>query len=257
MRYFETSLMPQAIFLGENINYALDRYQLAGRLSAKKVILDAGCGTGFGADILIKGGAKKVYAIDNNQEVISYGRTHYQNQRLIFQKEDLCQLQFPDNYFDLICAFEVIEHVQNYQKVVGEFYRTLKPGGRLLISTPNKAVYSPFSSKPFYPFHYHEFNLAEFKRMLSNFKIKKILGQHSRNDIKLNSFSRRLYSCLPRLIKKIILKFYLKLSFFSIRPGGQKGLKSSVKMGNGLIKARIFVVICQKPERTNEEKIYL
>ena len=256
MRYFATSLMPQAVFLGENIDYALARYQLAAGQARSKVVLDAGCGTGFGAEILTKTGAKKVFAVDSNQDAICFAQTHYRDKGLIFQKQDLAQLKFPANYFDLICCFEVLEHLKDYRRILKELWRVSKPKGILMISTPNKARYSSFSAKPFYPFHEHEFYLAEFKKILKDFQIRQILGQHGQNNIKLESFPRRLYSFLPSSIKKLILRIYLKLRFFLLRPPEQKAAKTfPIKFDDNLTKARLFVAICQKRERTDEKKI--
>jgi SAM-dependent methyltransferase len=46
-------------------------------------------------------------------------------------------LPFPDGHFDYLISMEGIEHVQDRHKVLAEFRRVLKPGGTLLISTPN------------------------------------------------------------------------------------------------------------------------
>ena len=45
-------------------------------------------------------------------------------------------MTFPDEQFDLILSFEVMEHVPNYCKAFGECARTLKPGGKMLFSAP-------------------------------------------------------------------------------------------------------------------------
>ena len=50
--------------------------------------------------------------------------------------QDLTKLTFPDEQFDLILRFEVMEHVPNYCKAFGECARTLKPGGKMLFSAP-------------------------------------------------------------------------------------------------------------------------
>jgi SAM-dependent methyltransferase len=48
-------------------------------------------------------------------------------------------IPFEDNYFDYIFSSNVIEHIPNkyYKLYLREFWRTLKPGGRLIIGTPN------------------------------------------------------------------------------------------------------------------------
>ena len=51
-------------------------------------------------------------------------------------------LPFADASFDLVAAFEVIEHLEHWQRTSDEARRVLKPAGVLLVSTPNKAYYA-------------------------------------------------------------------------------------------------------------------
>src|SRR5690606_6783902 len=46
------------------------------------------------------------------------------------------ELPFADNSFDLVCAFDIIEHVENDQKAVEEMLRVLKPGGSICVTVP-------------------------------------------------------------------------------------------------------------------------
>jgi SAM-dependent methyltransferase len=50
--------------------------------------------------------------------------------------EDLTQLSFPDDEFDCIVCMEILEHIPDYQAALREMARTLKPGGRALLSFP-------------------------------------------------------------------------------------------------------------------------
>lgn len=50
--------------------------------------------------------------------------------------EDLCNLSFPDNYFDIVIAQDVFEHVYDYKKAFYECYRVLKNGGMLIFTIP-------------------------------------------------------------------------------------------------------------------------
>lgn len=55
-----------------------------------------------------------------------------------FRKADLNQiLPYPNTYFDCVACFEGLEHIENYHFVLREFYRVLKPGGLMMITTPN------------------------------------------------------------------------------------------------------------------------
>lgn len=50
--------------------------------------------------------------------------------------EDLTQLSFPDRSFDLALSFDVLEHVPDFRRALGELHRILSPGGSLLLSVP-------------------------------------------------------------------------------------------------------------------------
>jgi SAM-dependent methyltransferase len=52
------------------------------------------------------------------------------------QHQDLTQLTYPDNSFDLCLSFEDLEHIPDYRAVIKELYRVTKPGGHVLLSTP-------------------------------------------------------------------------------------------------------------------------
>ncbi len=58
-----------------------------------------------------------------------------------FQFEDINNIQFEDDYFDLIICCEVLEHIDNYQKGLNEIYRVLKPEGLFLASVPREPIW--------------------------------------------------------------------------------------------------------------------
>ncbi|MBI2564756.1 class I SAM-dependent methyltransferase [Candidatus Woesearchaeota archaeon] len=102
-------------------------------------LLDCGCSTGK----YVASFAKKVesaYGIDPNEEFIKKARTKYNN--ICFKVAYLENLPFKSDFFNTITALEVIEHVQDDKKAVDEIYRVLKKGGTLILTTPNKGLFS-------------------------------------------------------------------------------------------------------------------
>ncbi|MBM2820501.1 MAG: hypothetical protein HW405_261 [Candidatus Berkelbacteria bacterium] len=254
--YLESSLIPTKTKFLHEAQASSARYKLATQYAQDKVILDIGCGAGYGSYKLIRAGAKKVYGVDIIANSIEYCQTHHFNPGLFFKQGDITRLDFDDNFFDQICAFEVIEHIKNYEKAVSELRRVLKPGGLLIISTPNKAIYSPDTKKPFHPFHYHEWFLNDFKKILTGFKIQKILGQYFKGSERLlypkwspKRFVRILYANLPSIVKKLIYHGYLKIYFYLYKKGlyHPKEIKpSDIYFSEDLSKTGAFVAICQK-----------
>lgn len=93
-------------------------------------ILDLGCGTGEYTHYY--GFHNKTVGIDL-QNVVQKCFNNFK-----FLKDDATNLSFPDNTFDLIVSFDVIEHVKQDKKMLKEIYRVLKINGQLLLGTPNK-----------------------------------------------------------------------------------------------------------------------
>lgn len=105
------------------------------------VILDVGCAAGVFA-YRIAPRVSKVVAIDTLETSIEIARDFFSLPNIDFIVGDLFQMKFPSNSFDCVLFLETIEHVQNPVSFLKEFHRILKPGGSLIISTPNALSYS-------------------------------------------------------------------------------------------------------------------
>jgi len=136
-------------------NEHLARYRFAGRFPQGRT-LDLGCGAGYGTcDI----------GIDVSHEALQDARTGFPQARFVQASAET--LPFADETFDLITAFEVIEHLDRWVDLLSEANRVLKPAGILLVSTPNKSYYAEMRAKTGpNPFHRHEFDFAEFEAAL-------------------------------------------------------------------------------------------
>lgn len=98
-------------------------------------VLDVGCGTGGFLYELQRTGKYQVIGIDINEYALSLA----QQQGIRVQYGELVDLCFPAASFDVVTAWEVIEHVRDPEATLGEIHRVLKPTGTLLLSTPNGA----------------------------------------------------------------------------------------------------------------------
>ena len=142
------------------------RYLFASRLSWGKRVLDLGCGTGYGSADLA-GTAAAVVGVDSAEEAITQATEHYTAPNLAFLRADASRLPFPSGCFDLIVGFEIIEHLESWERLLEEAARVLSPEGQFLVSTPNKSFYAESRrlTGP-NPFHEHEFEFGEFRREL-------------------------------------------------------------------------------------------
>ncbi len=103
------------------------------KLPKTSKILDAGCGDGFVSKSYLDN--YEVYGIDIEKEAVDYCTKAYPKGN--YSLGDVYNLEFEDNFFDVIIFSQVIEHLYEPEKVLKELYRILKFGGIVLITTPN------------------------------------------------------------------------------------------------------------------------
>ncbi len=147
-------------------NEHVARYFFAARMAPGRRVLDAGCGSGYGADVLART-ARVVLGIDISDDAIDYAQTHYHAAHVRFERASCLEIPAPDGSFDLVVAFEIIEHLSDWRGFLREVRRVLAPEGQFLVSTPNQLYYAEARAQlgP-NPFHVHEFEYGEFQREL-------------------------------------------------------------------------------------------
>lgn len=111
-----------------------------GDMSGKKV-LEIGCGAGIYLDIMARMGIE-VSGQDISSEAVKQAVDCLRQNNFNGEVKagDAQNLFFEDNYFDAVFSADFFEHIDNdkKRKVIAEAYRVLKPGGILVIKTPNK-----------------------------------------------------------------------------------------------------------------------
>jgi SAM-dependent methyltransferase len=160
-------------------NYWFRRHEvvyerLAGRCVDRDV-LEAGCGEGYGAD-LIADVARQVIGLDYDESAVAHVRARYP--RVDMRHGNLAALPLGAGSVDVVVNFQVIEHLWDQGQFVGECLRVLRPGGLLLMSTPNRVTFSPGRDTPINPFHTRELNAAELTELLTSqgFSMEAMLG---------------------------------------------------------------------------------
>ncbi|QDH20792.1 class I SAM-dependent methyltransferase [Saccharibacillus brassicae] len=143
------------------------RYSIISKNLRDMKVLDAGCGTGYGS-LLMSQYADSVVGIDISEESVEWCKQKYVAQKnLSFVLGSLEELPFADEEFDCIICLEVIEHVDQaiQKRFLEEAKRVLSKNGILIISTPNKLLYTDRSGYH-NPYHIHEFYVEEYKEFL-------------------------------------------------------------------------------------------
>ncbi len=163
---------------GANELEHLHRYALAIALAGSKTVLDIACGEGYGSDMLAEA-ASRVIGVDLSEQVVKHAQETYQRHNLEFRVGSCAAIPLEDRAVDLVVSFETIEHHTQHQEMFSEISRVLKPGGVLMISSPNKHEYSDvpgFAN----PFHVKELYLDEFAALLTkNFSNVALYGQRT------------------------------------------------------------------------------
>lgn len=141
---------------------ALNKY-----VNEDSTILDVGFGLGYGLTILsIK--AKEVSGVDIDKKVYDYGVKTIlgKNPKLVdLNIYDGYNLNFDDNFFDLITCIDVLEHVKDYNKFIKEMLRVSKIG--VFISTPNRRPeYTKSNGTPKNYWHLREWSFEELNKIL-------------------------------------------------------------------------------------------
>lgn len=142
------------------------RYRLASRWLAGRRVLDFGCGEGYGAEILLRGGARRVWGTDIDTGAIARSARHHGGGSCRFAVTDCLRSGLRSHSFEAIVAFEIIEHVPSPQAFLAEVQRLLTADGLLILSTPDKKIYSDDTGFQ-NPFHVHELYQDELSDLVA------------------------------------------------------------------------------------------
>ncbi len=100
----------------------------------KLKLLDAGCGTGWFSKAAVQKGVQ-VTSMDIGPKLLEQVKKKCKSKRVV---GSVMKMPFKERTFDVVISSEVIEHVTHPNKALKEFYRVLKPGGILILTTPNR-----------------------------------------------------------------------------------------------------------------------
>lgn len=237
---------------------SLARYEFAKRyIESSAKVIDIGCGTGYGSAVL--GEKHEVTAVDNSSEAIEFADKHY-SKKAEFLTANATKLPFKNGYFDVACSFEVIEHLKDADIFIKEVLRVLKPGGKFILSTPNKLTHST-GSKLKSPYHVKEYTAKELAYLLNKYfktvnvksQTKSKRAKTTLKDFMVSQEVRERFvksdvigirKIFPRTLKENAWKYLGSL----FGRQGQESLETRdfpIKSEN-LSKAEHFIAICRK-----------
>lgn len=163
------------------------RYQLAARLIEEHSAdhepafgLDVFCGTGYGTRLVAERVKCPILGIDASNDAIGVANANYASTRTLFSAK-IFPFSLPVGSFDFIVCLESIEHVETADAFLDIMVEALKPGGLLILSTPNSERWS-LELNP-NPFHYRHYSRTDLLTLAE-----------AENKLQLiSSFSQNLY----------------------------------------------------------------
>lgn len=164
--------------------YWFERHVVAYRFAATRVagsgVLDAGCGEGYGLALLRDAGAAHVTGADLDTMAVAHARRTYAGDGIDVVECELMDLPLADDAVDVTVSLQVIEHVHDVSGYLASLRRVTRPGGTVLIATPNRLTFTPGSDVPVNPFHVKEYTAAELAEELvaAGFAVVGVLGVH-------------------------------------------------------------------------------
>lgn len=151
------------------------RYWWAAQLAAGRSVLDAGCGTGYGLEILAAAGAAELTGLDIDRGAVASAQRRGERSGARVEQGDLQALDFPDDSFDLAVCFETLEHLASPDRGVAELRRVVRPGGTLVVSSPNPEVYPGGNEH-----HLNELRPQELRELVEDhFPAARVYLQHA------------------------------------------------------------------------------
>lgn len=165
-----------------NVTYqrCLYAYEYAKDYVRDKQVLDIGCGLGYGTSVMARY-AREITGVDYDEGTVESNIKKYVSQsNMKFVRGSVPPLDFPDGSFDVVTAFQFIEHIHRRPEMIKECLRVLRKGGVLLITTPNIK-----KSLARNPFHVHEYTFAEMRQevgsIFSSFELLGLKGNEKVN----------------------------------------------------------------------------
>lgn len=151
--------LPAATFDRQTVEH-LHRYAVAQSFAHDLAVLDIACGEGYGSNLLAQA-AKSVIGIDVDPAAVDRARQKYSRENLSFSHGSATAIDLPEQSVDLVVSFETLEHLMEHDEMLGELRRVLRPGGMLIMSTPDKREYSDRTGHK-NPYHVRELYTDEF-----------------------------------------------------------------------------------------------
>lgn len=209
MPVFTTEITSDTLASDNPIHQRHTKAYMAAVEHVNGTLLEVGCGEGRGVEIL-KPHVNAYTALERHGAIVEKLQQKYPG--VDFRQAVVPPFQgIPDNAYDCVVSFQVIEHIRNDRYFLQEIYRVLKPGGKALITTPNIKM-----SLTRNPWHIREYTAVELKRLALD-----IFPRVDAKGISGNERAMEYYEMNKRSVRKFtrfdILKLQYRLPSWALR----------------------------------------
>lgn len=237
MASFQTAERHSAQVITDNVlhqRHMIAYHQAANMISGN--VLEVGCGEGYGMELLAPK-ADKYLAIDKFNTTINPELPDFN--KITFQQMNVPPfIGLEDNTFDFVVSFQVIEHIEDDDFYSREIYRVLKPGGKLILTTPNikmSLTRNPWHIREYTPLELHKlllniFPSVEMKGVFGGEKVMEYYNANKKSVEKITRFDiLDLQHKLPRRLLQIPYDILNRLNRKNLHKKNT-GVSASVKM---------------------------
>lgn len=193
------------------------------QISNESLVLEVGCGEGYGASLLSQNVAK-IFSLDIDKNTLAHASKKYGSENCLFRLYDGQNIPYNDNTFDAVISFQVIEHIKDDIKFLSEIRRVLKNNGLFIITTPNRTYRLKPGQKPLNEFHVREYYPLELQNLLKNiFPNTMMWGIRGNEQIQKIELERGKYftwatlgplnlrALIPKKLRRLISKLVRKI----------------------------------------------
>jgi 2-polyprenyl-3-methyl-5-hydroxy-6-metoxy-1,4-benzoquinol methylase len=179
----------------------LRAYDEAVRHAAGRDVLDVGCNTGYGT-IRFVPVARRVVGVDVSPRAIDAARQRAVDGPPEFVLGSGFELPFGDAEFDLVTSFQVLEHVPDPRAFLANLAKVTRPGGQIILATPNAAIRLYPGMAPWNRFHVREYMADELRSLLLDvFPAVTVLGMFGAPEL-YDTEIRRVDAARQRIRRK-------------------------------------------------------
>lgn len=153
-------------------------YQLAAPHATGGRVLDAGCGTGYGAAIFARAGARSVLAIDLDSHSVRFARRRFPHPAISFRRAHCETLALPARSLDLVFSSNVLEHLEHPDVFLSAAFNALVSGGVAVIAVPPITTEGALQENRGIHHHRSNLGLAEWDALLRRYPWSVTLYHH-------------------------------------------------------------------------------